>query len=125
MEKYSVTVVVETTDLLAAIDVRRAIRNAADDVYVSGAMTVYAGEPVAMRSKETKLEKFVRLFNAHAIDKFEFFSATMHYGSKHVAELSGIDHGVVLDRRRYLRQLAKQAEYQKELESWESLEWSE
>jgi hypothetical protein len=71
-------------------------------------VTIYAGEPVAVRRKETKLEKYVRLFNAHAIDKFEFFSATMNYSAKLVAESSGIDHGVVLDRRRYLRQLATQ-----------------
>jgi hypothetical protein len=107
-DKYSVTVIVETTDPLMAADIQRALRTAVDDVAV-GDVTVYAGDLVAVRRKETKLEKYVRLFNAGAIDKFEFFSATMNYSAKLVAELSGIDHGVVLDRKRYMRQLAAQA----------------
>jgi hypothetical protein len=106
MDKFSTTIVIETTDVVTALDITRATSAALQTL--PSVTAVYAGDPVAVRSKETKLEKHVRLFNAGAIDKFEFFSATMNYSSKLVAELSEIDHGVVLDRRRYLRQLAEQ-----------------
>jgi hypothetical protein len=106
MDKFSTTIVIETTGVSTALDIRRAMSAALQTL--SGVTAVYAGDPVAVRSKETKLEKHVRLFKAGAIDKFEFFSATMNYTATQVAEKSGIDHGVVLDRRRYLRQLANQ-----------------
>jgi hypothetical protein len=103
---YTVTVVVEAESLEMAK--RIANKLAGTKIPYSPVSHVHIGDPHAIRTAETKLEHYVWLFNSQAIDKFEFYDATKHYSAQAVAEASGIDLGVVQDRRRYLRQLAKQ-----------------
>lgn len=56
----------------------------------------------------TKLEQLAQQFIAGEIDKFDFYEATKNYPAQKVADAADIDIEVVKDRRRYLRQLAKQ-----------------
>jgi hypothetical protein len=59
-------------------------------------------------ARPTILAKAWMEFVGYQIDKFEFFDATMNYTPKTIADYTGLDIDVIRDRRRYLRQLAKQ-----------------
>lgn len=61
-----------------------------------------------MSNAAQTIKTLTELFEAGEIGKFDFYDATMNYRASLVAEVSGIDLAVVQDRRRYLRQLAKQ-----------------
>lgn len=63
------------------------------------------GAKVAKQSIETMLT----LWQSGQMEKYEFYDATIGYPAKSVAAATGIDIDVIRDRRRYLRQLAKQA----------------
>jgi hypothetical protein len=56
---------------------------------------------------ETKLERLWRQWDAGEIEKYEFYASTMGYTVTQIYEVTGIDPWVILDRRRYLRQLSK------------------
>lgn len=43
------------------------------------------------------------------IDKYDFYAETMNHRPSLIAEVTGIKKSVIEDRRRYLRQLAKQS----------------
>lgn len=104
---YTVTVVVEVeTDKMATAVERFMKYDMARLVDTIPGTTAHVGDKVAVRTAETKLEHYVWLFRSHAIDKFEFYSATKHYSAQEVADASGIDLGVVQDRRHYLRHMA-------------------
>ena len=52
-----------------------------------------------------KLQVLAAQFAAGEMDKYEFYEATMGFGIHAIHLATGIDHDVIRDRRRYLRQL--------------------
>lgn len=63
---------------------------------------------IEVETAPQRLRELAASWEAKEIDKFEFYDATKGYRAELVAKVADIPVHVVRDRRRYLRQLAKQ-----------------
>jgi hypothetical protein len=63
---------------------------------------------VSMSNGDQTIKTYFDLWQRGTVEKFEFYHRTRGYAAQRVADITGIDIDVIRDRRRYLRQLAKQ-----------------